>query len=198
MSHQAREHLQRVDPLLGAYIERIQIDDRPASHDLFGELCDTIISQQLSGKAAATIFRRFQGLFSEGRITARKLLDLPDDVIRASGASWAKVRSLKDLAQKVQDKTVRLDALASMSDDAVKKNLTQVKGIGPWSAEMFLLFGLGREDIFSYGDLGLRKGIMKVYGMKKEPTQKQIAAIVRRWSPHRSYASRILWKSLEI
>lgn len=198
MSAKARKHLQNVDAKLYSYIQRIAIPDFSKRHDSFTELCDTIISQQLSGKAAATIFSRFVKLFTAKKITPEKLLKLSNEKIRSCGASWAKVRSLKDLAQKVKDKTVNLEKLDDMSDDEVKDHLIQIKGIGPWSAEMFLMFSLGREDIFSFGDLGLKKGLMKVYGLKKEPTQKQIEKIVSKWSPHRTYASRILWKSLEI
>ncbi len=198
MSAKARKHLQSVDAKLYSYIEKITIPDFTKRQDSFTELCDTIISQQLSGKAASTIFERFKSLFPNKKITVEKLLKLDDERIRSCGTSWAKVRSLKDLAQKVKDGLVNLEKLDVMSDEEVKTHLVQIKGIGPWSAEMFLMFSLGREDIFSLGDLGLKKGLMKVYGMKKEPSVKQIEKIVSKWRPHRTYASRILWKSLEI
>ena len=198
MSAKARKHLQSVDAKLYSYIERITIPDFSKRQDSFTELCDTIISQQLSGKAATTIFERFKALFPNKKITVDKLLKLSDEKIRSCGTSWAKVRSLKDLAQKVKDGKILLDSLENMSDDEVKAHLIQIKGIGPWSAEMFLMFSLGREDIFSFGDLGLKKGLMNVHGLKKEPTVKQIEKIVSKWSPHRTYASRVLWKSLEL
>lgn len=198
MSHKARKHLQGVDSKLNSFIERIILEDLTKSKDFFSELCDTIISQQLSGKAASTIFGRFKSLFPAQKPMAKKLLNLSEEKIRKCGCSWAKVRSLKDLAQKVHDKTVKLDELDHLSDDDVKAHLVQIKGIGPWSAEMFLMFALAREDVFSFGDLGLKKGLMKIYGFKKEPTIKQIEKIVSKWSPHRTYASRILWKSLEL
>ncbi len=198
MSAKARKHLQSVDAKLYSYIERIEIPNFIRRRDYFAELCDTIISQQLSGKAATTIFERFKALFPAKKITFKKLLKLSDEEIRACGTSWAKVRSLKDLAQKVKDGNILLEKLDMMSDEEVKNHLIQIKGIGPWSAEMFLMFALGREDIFSFGDLGLKKGLMKVHGLKKEPTVKQIERIVSKWSPHKTYASRILWKSLEL
>lgn len=198
MSAKARKHLQRVDPTLYSYVERIIIPDFSKRQDSFTELCDTIISQQLSGKAASTIFERFKTLFPNKKITVDRLLKLDDEKIRSCGTSWAKVRSLKDLAQKVENGVILLDSLDSMSDDEVKAHLVQIKGIGPWSAEMFLMFSLGREDIFSFGDLGLKKGIMKIYGLKKDPTVKQIERIISKWKPYRTYASRILWKSLEL
>lgn len=198
MSAKARKHLQSVDAKLYSYVQRITIPDFTKRQDSFTELCDTIISQQLSGKAASTIFERFKALFPNKKITVDKLLRLSDEKIRSCGTSWAKVRSLKDLAQKVKNGQVLLESLDTMNDDEVKAHLVQIKGIGPWSAEMFLMFSLGREDIFSFGDLGLKKGLMKVYGMKKEPTVKQIEKIVSKWRPHRTYASRVLWKSLEL
>jgi len=198
MSAKARKHLEAVDTNLSIYLQKINIPEFKKRQDFFTELCDTIISQQLSGKAASTIFERFKALFPAKKITVDKLLKLSDEKIRSCGTSWAKVRSLKDLAQKVKDGKVDLKKIDVMSDEDVIDHLVQIKGIGPWSAEMFLMFSLGREDIFSFGDLGLKKGLMKVYNMKKEPTIKQIEKIVSKWRPYRTYASKVLWKSLEI
>ncbi|MBI3559512.1 DNA-3-methyladenine glycosylase 2 family protein, partial [Candidatus Gottesmanbacteria bacterium] len=108
-----------------------------------------------------------------------------------------KTRFIRDLAHQVLTKSVQLDQLAQLSDQDVIVELTKVKGIGPWTAEMFLMFTLGREDVFSYGDLGLRKAIKKLYGFKKDPTVKQMDKIVHKWKPFRSFAARILWKSLD-
>lgn len=198
MSHKAREHLRKADPKLSLYMERIQLEDLMKSKNLFSELCDIIISQQLSGKAAATIFERFKKLFPNKIVSMDRLLTLSNEEIRTCGASWAKVRSLKDLATKVSNGSVKLHLLDEMSDVEVKNHLIQIKGVGPWTAEMFLMFALVREDVFSMGDLGLKKGMMKVYGFRKDPSLAQIEKIVSRWKPYRSYASRILWKSLEI
>lgn len=201
MSRQARAHLTRVDPILSQYLHLVtgNIKQKEKSSDeLFADLCDTIISQQLSGKAAATIFARFKKLFRGSRMTAKKLLSLPDESIRESGCSWAKVRSLKDLAFKVDSGVVNLKGLDRLADEEVKKTLVQIKGIGPWSAEMFLMFALEREDIFSQGDLGLRNGLMRVYGLKNAPTQQQVNKITSKWSPYRTFASRVLWKVLEL
>jgi len=126
------------------------------------------------------------------------LLKLSDKKIRSCGTSNSKVSFLKDLAAKVLKNDLKLNKLDKLSDDLVIKELTKVKGIGPWTAEMFLMFTLGREDIFSHGDLGLKNAIKKLYKFKKEPTRKQIEKIVEIWKPYRTYASRILWKSLEI
>lgn len=198
MKKKIREHFRRVDPKLFVWAERIELDERTIPDNLFEELVESIIGQQLSGKAADTIFGRLKKLFPKGEITPDRILKLSDEKIRECGTSWAKIKSLKDLAAKVKNKELDLDSLKKLPDEEVIIELVKVKGIGPWTAEMFLMFTLCRQDIFSHGDLGLRNGIKKIYGFKKEPTRKQIEKIVRKWSPYRSYASRILWRSLEI
>ncbi len=122
---------------------------------------------------------------------------MPDAKLRSVGLSTAKVKYIKDLAVKVQKKEVLLYKLEKMSDEEVIEHLVQVKGIGRWTGEMFLMFALQRPDVFSHGDLGLRNAIQKLYKFKKAPTQKQIEKIVSKWSPHRTLASRYLWKSLD-
>ena len=125
-------------------------------------------------------------------------MKIPDQKIRDAGLSWAKVKYLKDLADKVKNKVIHLEKLDTLSNEEVITELTKVKGIGPWTAEMFLMFTLGREDVFSHGDLGLKNAIKKLYGFKKDPTRKQVEKIIARWTPYKTYACRILWKSLEI
>jgi DNA-3-methyladenine glycosylase II len=200
MDEKVVAHFKKVDPLLYSYIHKIESFEFGASlnKDYFSHLCDAIISQQLSEKAGATIWLRFKKLFSNEDITPQELLKIPDDTIRAAGSSWAKIRALKDLAQKVQEKKLNLDELPNLSDEDVITQLTQVRGIGRWTAEMFLMFALGKEDIFSHGDLGLKRAIQKIYGFEKEPTVKQVERIIAKWSPYKTYACRILWKSLMI
>ena len=196
MDKKIKNHLKQKDPILYSWILKIELEEHKPSEDLFTALCEDIISQQLSGKAADTIFGRFIKLFPRQKVIPQALLRLSDEKIRSCGTSWAKIKSLKDLAHKVSSKELDLDHLKNLSDDKIIHELIKVKGIGPWTAEMFLMFSLGREDVFSHGDLGLRNGIKKVYGFKKDPTKKQIDTIVKKWSPYRTYASRILWKSL--
>jgi len=195
-------HFQSADPILYAALEKLDAHAHTfvphVTDDYFSDLCDAIISQQLSTKAGATIFGRFKGLFPQGVITPERAVKLKDEQIRNIGASWSKAAFIKDLADKAMKKEVPLEALKDLSDDEVIKALTAVKGIGPWTAEMFLMFSLGREDIFSYGDLGLRRAIQKLYAFKKEPTQKQMKKIVTKWSPYRTYACRILWRSIDM
>lgn len=201
MEKQIIEHFRKTDELLFSLLMKIGTFEKrvyPKPDGYFSALCGIIIEQQLSGKAADTIFDRFVKLFTGKKITPGNLLKIPDDKLRSSGMSWSKVRFIKDLAKKVKGKTLQLDKLGNLTDNEIITELTKVKGIGPWTAEMFLMFTLGRPDVFSHGDLGLRKAIKNIYRFKKEPTRKQIEKIVSKWSPYRTYASRILWKSLEL
>jgi len=198
MTDAAKKHFKKNDPILFSYLEKIDFVARRIPSDFFVELCDTIISQQLSGRASATIFGRFKKLFPRKKITAKELLKLSDAKIRTCGTSNAKVKSLKDLAKKVADGELDLKNLKNLPNEEVMAELIKVRGIGPWSAEMFLMFGLGREDVFSHGDLGLRKAIKKIYRFKKDPTIRQVEKIAAKWKPYRTYACRVLWKSLEL
>ncbi len=196
----ALRHFKKADPVMHSIAKRtdVQLSKARRTNDYFYHLCYEIISQQLAGKAAQAIFRRFQEMFPEGKITPEYMLKLKEKKIRDAGTSWAKARFVRDLAKKVTDGTLDLKRLRKMDDAKVIEALTQVKGIGPWTAEMFLMFTLGRQDVFSHGDLGLRKAIVKHYALKKDAGREEIEAIARKWSPYRTYASRVLWKSLEM
>jgi len=181
----ALKHFKKVDPIL--YDVGLRIKDyqeiavgNPGQY--FEDLCDSIISQQLSIKAASTIWSRIKTLV--GKITPKNILKIPDEKYRAAGSSWAKIKYIKDLAMRDIDFT----DFPTLSDNEIAKRLIEVKGIGPWTAEMFLIFTLGRPDVFSEGDLGLKNAMKKLPGLKQAKV----------WSPYRSYASRILWKSLEL
>ena len=172
MDKKVIEHFKKVDSELHAIIEKIETLEqwhRRHHEDYFLELCGNIIGQQLSGKAADTIYGRFEKLFTKKKIIPENVLKIPDQKLRDVGMSWSKVRYVKDLAQKVKDKTLKLEKLENMADNEVIGELIKVKGIGPWTAEMFLMFTLGREDVFSHGDLGLNNAIKKLY--KKTPTE---------------------------
>lgn len=202
MIPKVKMHFQSADPVLFAALSKMKKHERElaprVTDDYFADLCEAIINQQLSDKAGRTIFSRFQALFPKGIISPQQVLALSDEAIRGIGASWSKVRFIKNLAGSVIHKQLSLASLKDVSDEVVIRTLTGVKGIGPWTAEMFLMFSLGREDVFSYGDLGLRRAIQKLYGFRKEPTMRQMKRIVTKWSPYRTYACRILWKSLEL
>ena len=159
----------------------------------FGKLCREIIGQQLAGSAARAIHGRFLKLFPKSKPTPRRVLKLSEKDLRKIGLSWAKVRYIRDLAEKVRTKKIRLEKLGSLDDETAIAELSKVKGIGRWTAEMFLMFALGREDIFSHGDLGLRRGLETLYGSKKTETRKHVEKIVARWAPYRSYGCLALW-----
>ncbi len=200
MTKNALSHFRIVDPILYSLLQKhpsLKSITREKSKDYFKNLCREIIGQQLSGRVADVLFERFEKLFPKRRVTPQRVLATSEAVLRTTGMSWSKARFIRDLAGQVLTKSLQLAQLAQLPDQDVIKELTRVKGIGPWTAEMFLMFTLGREDVFSYGDLGLRKAIKKLYGFKKDPTVKQMEKIVIKWKPYRTYAARILWKSLD-
>lgn len=195
-----KRHFRRVDPALYAAFAKTDVgllrEERdPARY--FPKLCREIISQQLAGKAAHAIAERFLKLFPGRRVTPARVLLLSEKKLRATGMSWAKARYVRDLALKTKTRAIRLGSLPSLDDEAVVAELVKVKGIGRWTAEMFLIFTLGREDVFSHGDLGLKKGMARVYGARRARTRKSVEAITDRWSPYRSYGSLALWRVLD-
>ncbi len=204
MYHLAKKHFKKADPVLHQAAQQWVIEESPLSRDLFRDIVWTIVGQQLSSLAANAIFARFQKLFARGRragqsplggaITPSTVLKLDDAKMRACGLSGAKTRAIKHFAEAVQRGALDIKALPLSSDEIVIAELTKVKGIGPWTAQMVLMFSLSRPDVFSPGDLGLRKGVMLLYGLKTFPSDKKLLAMVRKWSPYRTYAARILWK----
>ena len=196
-----KKHFKDNDPIIFSIFEKMELKLltplKADSHIYFRKLCGEIISQQLAGKAAEAIFNRFIALLPSKMFTPKQVLSLADKKLRGAGLSWAKVKYIKDLADKVQRLEVKLDNLHHLEDELVIGELTKVKGIGPWTAEMFLIFTLGRENIFSHGDLGLRNGLIKLYRLRRPPTVKRINQIVNRWTPYKSYGSLALWFSLD-
>ena len=162
--------------------------------DIFNEIIGSIVGQQLSVKAADTIFKRVLNLV--GTCEPESFLKFEDQQLRDCGLSFAKIRYIKALSNSVISKEVDLESLRTMSDEEVKIELVKLKGIGEWTAEMLLIFGLGKEDVFSYGDLGLRNAIANLYKIDRDNKEK-ILKISSKWKPFRSYASRYLWKSLD-
>lgn len=168
-----------------------------APQGYFNRLCREIISQQLGSGAARAIVARFKTLFRNGRATPATVLKFSEENLRGVGMSWAKARSLRDLAARVEAREINFKKFASAGDEAVIAELTKVKGIGRWTAEMFLIFTLGREDVFSFGDFALRKSLKSLYGHQRTRTQKAMERIVARWSPYRSYACLALWHRMD-
>ena len=195
----ARKHLMKADPKLNLIIKRVGPCElhAVAPRDAFEALCMSIASQQLSVKAAATIFGRFCDLFPKRKPTPAGVMTLTDDQIRAAGFSRPKVSFIKDLAARVLDGRLDLKGLKKHSDDEVMEQLVAVKGIGRWTAEIFLMFRLGRPDILPADDLGLMNAVQRAYGLRKRPDAKKLRKMGEAWKPHRSVAAWYLWASLE-
>lgn len=192
-------HFESADPILFPLFQSLPFDIIQAlpPQKYFESLCRHVIGQQLSGRVADVIYERFESLFPKKIVSPQKVYEYSDEKFRSVGMSWSKARFLKALAESVVHKYIDLDSLKTLKDEEVISFLTQIKGIGPWTAEMFLMFTLGRVDVFSYGDLGLRRVMQKIYGFKNEPTKKQMENIVSKWIPYRTYGARILWTSLD-
>jgi DNA-3-methyladenine glycosylase II len=165
--------------------------------DPYGTLVRSIVGQQLSTRAAQTIYGRVLDLFGGEVPTPAQLIAIDPDALRTAGLSRAKVAYLRDLAERVEDGELDLDRLRELSDDEVSAQLTAVKGIGQWSVDMFLIFYLGRPDVLAVGDLGIRRAIERAYGLRKIPDAKKVLRIGEPWRPYRSLACLYLWASLD-
>ena len=167
--------------------------------DHYGELVSNIVGQQLSTKAAYSIWQRVLGLFDGKMPTPEQLIKIDDQKLRDVGLSWAKVRYVKDLATHIIDGRLDINHIATMPNEQLIEQLTAVKGIGEWSAHMFMMFGLGRLDILPVGDLGIRKAVQSLYGLKELPSPERIIPIANEnnWPPYESVASWYLWQSLD-
>ena len=202
MEKKAIAHFRNVDPKLHAAWKEIKhlgpIDPLGEKYhlDYFASLCRIIVGQQLSGHAARSIWKRFDEYYRKN-VTPRKVRATKEGALREIGMSWAKVRSLHDLSEKVTVKELVLKDIDTHSDEIVREKLLIVRGIGPWTAEMFLMFSLGRPDVFSYGDLGLQKGVQKIYGLKQKPTEQKLDRLTTKWSPYKTYAAQILWRHVD-
>ena len=196
----ARRVLMRRDPVLRAIITKYGacgiMTGREA--DIFCGLVESIVSQQLSTKAAATIYGRLRALMPQSGVpTPDGILLQSDEALRAVGLSRQKVSYVRDLSQRVVDGSLKTDAFATLTDDEVIAQLTQIKGIGRWTADMILIFRLARPDVLPVGDLGIVKAVQKAYGLRKTPDAKRLLKIGEPWRPYRSIASWYLWRSLE-
>ncbi|HRX83467.1 MAG TPA: DNA-3-methyladenine glycosylase 2 family protein [Phycisphaerae bacterium] len=192
----ALRHLRRADARLGALIKSIGPCALAPSSRYYFALCEAIVSQQLAVKAAATIFARFRKLFPRGTPTPPRTLELSDAQFASAGISPQKRGYLRDLARNFVDGEIPVRRLARMSDDEVIAALTRVKGIGEWTAHMFLIFVLGRPDVWPTGDLGIRRALQINYDLAEKPVDGALTAIAEPWRPYRSVAAWYLWQSL--
>ena len=197
----AAEHIATADPVMAAVVERAGPCRMQIGHldNPFQALLRSIVYQQLNGKAAGTIHGRVLELFPGEHPDPEEILAMPDDALRACGLSRAKTSAANDLAARVLDGTVPdADALEAMDNAEIIERLTTVRGIGPWTVEMLLIFQLGRPDVLPVTDYGVRNGFRRAYGLDDLPTPKELRVEGERWSPYRSVASWYLWRAADM
>jgi DNA-3-methyladenine glycosylase II len=205
MTDAARAHLRAADPTLGALIDRVgtlpeptRSASRPTPGEHYAGLIRTIVGQQLSTRAAQAIWLRLLGHFDGRAPTPQEILAADPEALRAAaGLSRAKTVYLRSLAEHVLDGSLELARLQQLDDEAVIAELVAVKGIGEWSAHMFLMFQLERPDVLAPGDLGIRRGIQIAYGLAELPTPAEVIAIAERWRPYRTLACLYLWRGID-
>jgi DNA-3-methyladenine glycosylase II len=202
VSDEALEHLSKADDVMAKLIEEhgpLDLEKRTATRpaDEYGALLRSIVGQQLSVKAARTIYERLLDLFGGTTPTPEELLAADPDALRAAGLSGAKVKYVRSLAEHVRDGELHLGSLDEMGDEAVVAELTAVKGLGQWTADMFLMFHLRRPDVLPVGDQGIRRAVERLYGLETIPDAETLERLGERWAPYRTLASLYLWHSLD-
>jgi DNA-3-methyladenine glycosylase II len=195
-------HLSACDPVLGAFVAgHGPLDEaerrRGRPDDAYGALLRAIVGQQLSVKAARTIYDRLCGLYGDRTPTPAELIDTDPEQLRGVGLSRAKAAYLRDLAEHVEDGELDLERLPELDDDEVSAQLIAIKGLGRWTVDMFLMFHLGRPDILPVGDLGIRRAVQIAYGLDDLPDPAELTRIAQPWQPHRTLACLYLWASLD-
>ena len=196
---EASAQLRAVDPVIAGLIDRFGPYEPRWHADAYSRLLTSILFQQLAGNAARAIQRKWLALYGDdGQFpTPEEILETTEDQFRAAGVSRQKAGYFRDLALHVVEGKLDLDHIHDLSDDDVIEHLTAVKGIGTWTAHMFLMFHLGRPDVLPVGDLGVRNGMRVAYGLEAPPTPKQAAEIGERWRPYRSVGSWYMWRAME-
>lgn len=194
--------LREADPVMARLVDEhavvVRRDlKRGRPGDAYGALLRSIVGQQLSTKAARTIYGRMTDLFDGHAPTPQQLLDVDPERIRAAGLSYGKISYLRDLAAHVEDGSLELERLPELTDEEVTAQLTAIKGLGKWTADMFLMFHLGRPDILPVGDLGIRRAVQVEYRMRKLPDAKRLEKVAKPWRPYRTLACLFLWSSLD-
>ena len=201
-SADAVDHLIGADPVMGALVEAHGPLDEDARRrgrptEAYGALLRAIVGQQLSTKAARTIYGRLAALFGDRAPSPHELLTVDEEKLRGVGLSRAKAGYLRSLAEHVIAGELELDRLTELPDDEVAAQLTAVKGLGQWTADMFLIFHLRRPDVLPVGDLGIRRAVQLAYGLEGLPAPAELTALAEPWRPHRSLACLYLWRSLD-
>jgi DNA-3-methyladenine glycosylase II len=195
----AAVHLAKHDPKLASVIAKAGLCTLRPHKNYYQELVESIVGQQLSVKAAATIRKRFCDLFGADFPSPKQILAKDIETLRGVGLSRGKAAYVRDLAQHVIDGKVKFDHLDKLSNQEVIATLTAIKGVGEWTAHMFLMFCMGRTDVLATGDLGIKNGVQKLYGLKQQPTAEDIVKLAQKysWHPYESIACWYVWQSLD-
>ena len=189
-------HLSR-DRRLARVIKKVGKYEIRVTRNRYESLVGAIITQQLSGSAARSISTKFKALYAARYPKPADVAKTPDAKLRRTGLSKMKVEYIKDISRRIESGELVLQRLPRLSDEEVVEELTRIRGIGRWTAEMFMIFTLGRQDVLPVGDLGLKKGIKKLHGMGELPNEEQMLRIAEKWRPYRTVATWYLWRSLE-
>ncbi len=193
---EATRHLTRVEPRLGLVIREVGPHRIVPGRSRYAALCRSIVGQQLSTKAANTIHARFKSACG-GWVTPTRVSALSDSELRSAGFSRSKVASVRDLTRAIEDGDLRLNRLGKLDNEAVAAELLPIRGIGPWSVDMFLMFVLARPDILPVGDLGIQNALARLHRLGERPNPEHMIALTHDWKPYRSLGSWYLWRGLE-
>jgi DNA-3-methyladenine glycosylase II len=194
----AARHFRKADPILAGVIKQVGPCTLKPQRDRFNMLVRSIISQQISTAAARSIRAKLEALIAPARVSPEVLAQFSVEQLKSAGLSSQKATYLHDLSAKAADGTVRLKIIGRLKDEEVIEELIQVKGIGRWTAQMFLIFSLGRPDVFPPDDLGIKMALRDLYGLSDLPTKAEAHAIAAAWTPHSTFATWYLWRSLDL
>ena len=197
MSYKEATKFLKKDPKLAKIIKQVGDYNVKITKNRYQSLVEAIIAQQLSGAAAEAILKKFKKLYKVKFPKPIEVIKTPDSKLRSAGLSKMKISYIKDLSKKIETNQLNLRIISTKSDEYVVEQLTNVKGIGRWTAEMFLIFSLGRLDVLPVGDLGLKKGIQLMHSFNELPNEKEIERLAESWRPYRTVATWYLWKSLQ-
>jgi DNA-3-methyladenine glycosylase II len=190
-------HLASVDNALAPIARSVKLKSYTSTASPFESLVHAIIYQQLSGRSAGSVYNRFLGLYGGRFPTPDQLLQTPNDTLRQTGMSLRKTEYIKEVAMAAKEGRLKIEYLMRLPDEKIIEVLDRIRGVGPWTVQMLLIFLLGRVDVFPASDLGLRKAIAKLYGLNKIPTESEAEELSLRWRPYRSVASILLWRSTD-
>lgn len=197
MSHKKAIKFLKKDPKFAKIIKQVGDYNVKITKNRYQSLVEAIIAQQLSGSAAKSILKKFKNLYKTKFPKPIEVIKTSDSKLCSVGLSKMKASYIKDLSKKIEENQLNMRKISSQSDEYIIEHLTSVRGIGRWTAEMFLIFSLGRLDVLPVGDLGLKKGIQLMYSFNKLPNEKEIEKLAETWRPYRTVATWYLWKSLE-